>query len=388
MPYQKLTTRQRLSQVTRQKLMGRMKLGHLFALPEEKFRQLVSELENDSLFKELMQEWKVISYRKFPGVRAPSSVQLDEEMVPSREPFDLEALLHKYPQTFPILERIGRIIGEDRFSRLLHGDEVDISSIQVECGLTQEEVRVFKDFLDEFELEKITSGFSESEIKGGISVSTPRILPIASLERVGSELAIYPHSEAGYLIKGRYSVNYQRFEESYREAHLPQKKLDKISRVFKMLDLINRRTTSIYQIIYYIKQIQNEYLTSGDERLLKPLTQKQMADRVGVHPSTINRMIADKSIITPQKVEKPLKFFFQPRKEIIKNYLGEIIEEETYLLKKSLLDRPLSDEAIRSRLYRSFGFDISRRAVTKYRKELKIPASSKRRKNATGGEKC
>jgi len=155
-----------------------------------------------------------------------------------------------------------------------------------------------------------------------------------------------------------------------------------------MLDLINRRTTSIYQIIYHIKQIQNEYLTSGDKRLLKPLTQKKMADRVGVHPSTINRMIIDKSIITPQKVEKPLKFFFQPRKEKIKNYLGEIIEEETYLLKKGLLSRPLSDEAIRSRLYGSFGFDISRRAVTKYRKELKIPASSKRRKKTIVGEQC
>ncbi len=381
MPAQKLTTRQRLSQVTRQKLIGRMKLGHLFALPEEKFRQMVSELENDSLFKELMQEWKVISYKKFPGVRVPSSVQFDEKMVPSRQPLDLEALLYKYPESLPILRKIGRTIGEDRFSRLLHGGEVDIGSIEVECGLTQEEIRIFKDFLDEFELEKITSGFSESEIKGNVSVSAPRILPIASLERIGSELVIYPHSEASYLIKGRYSINYQRFEESYREAHLPQKKIDKISRVFKMLNLINRRTTSIYQIIYHIKQIQNEYLTSGDERLLKPLTQKQMADRVGVHPSTINRMIADKSIITPQKVEKPLKFFFQPKKENIKNYLGEIIEEESYLLEKGLLSRPLSDEAIRSRLYRSFGFVISRRAVTKYRKELKIPASSKRRKN-------
>ncbi len=381
MPAQKLATRQRLSQVTRQKLMGRMKLGHLFALPEEKFRELVSELENDSLFKELMREWKVISYRKFSGVRAPSSVQLDEKMVPSREPFDLEALLCKYPETFPMLKRIGRTIGEDRFSRLLHSGEVDIGSIQAECGLTKEEVRKFKAFLDEFELEKITSGFSGSEIKESVSVSAPRIFPIASLERIGSELVICPHNEASYLIKGIYSVKYGLFEESYREAHLSQKKLDRISRVFKMLDLINRRTTSIYEIIYHIKQIQNEYLTSGDKRLLKPLTQKKMADRVGVHPSTINRMIIDKSIITPQKVEKPLKFFFQPRKEIIKNYLGEIIEEETYLLKKSLLPRPLSDEAIRSRLYGSFGFDISRRAETKYRKERNIPGSSKRRKN-------
>ena len=380
MPAQRLTTRQRSSQLTRQKLMGRMKLGYLFALPEDKFRQLLSELENDSLFKELVQEWRIISYRKFPGVRATSSVQLDEGAIPSRESFDLEALLSKYPQTFPILKRIGSTIGEDRFSRLLYSGEVDIGSIAVECGLNQKEIRIFKAFLDEFELEKITSGFSESRIKGDVSVSAPRILPIASLERIGSELLIYPHQDASYLIKGRYSINYDRFEELYREAHLPQKKLDKISRVFKILDLINRRTTTIHQIIHHIKQIQNGYLYSGDERLLKPLTQKEMADRVGVHPSTINRMIADKSIITPQKVEKPLKFFFQRRKEIIKNYLGEIIEEERHPLKKGLLSRPLSDEAIRSRLCRSFGFDISRRAVAKYRKELRIPGSSKRKK--------
>ncbi|MFQ5834989.1 MAG: hypothetical protein ACE5HR_03610 [bacterium] len=372
------TLRQKTSQVLRQKQIGRIKLGQLFSLPEAEFRKLIKELENDPLFKELIHKWKVVSYRKFTGVRLPSSVELKEDLIFSSDTFDLESLLYRNPKTVPLLQKIGQLIGKDRFNKLLHG-RASIGEIERECRLTAKETEIFKDFLNRFELEKLTSGGSISSIES-IPSSSARTFKIASIEREGDELVIYPHLKEDYLVKGKYSINYERYEELYRKRNLAPEILNRTSKIFKMLNLVNRRTTTIYQIIYHIKETQSDYLYSGDMGRLRPLTRRELARRIGVHPSSITRVMADKSIGTPQRKELPLKFFFPSQKEITKSYLQDLMEEEKILLQDNRLPRPYSDVVIKGRLYRDYHIAISRRAVAKYRKELKIPASSRRRK--------
>ncbi|GAG33732.1 unnamed protein product, partial [marine sediment metagenome] len=118
----KQTFREKTTQTLRQKQIGRMKLGQLFSLPESDFRKLIKDLENTSLFKQLIDKWKVIGYRKFKGVRIPSSVEFREEGMFSSDDFDLEELLHQNPTTVPLLQKIGRSIGKNRFNELLYGN--------------------------------------------------------------------------------------------------------------------------------------------------------------------------------------------------------------------------------------------------------------------------
>lgn len=375
------TLREKTSQVLRQKQIGRIKLGQLFSLPEPEFRKLIKELENDSLFEELVNKWKVVSYRKFTGIRFPSTVELKEDHLFSSKYFDLEGLLYQNPETVPLLQKIGQLIGKDRFNKLLHGG-TSIRQIERECQLTPEETEIFKDFLNRFELEKLTSGGSVFSSTENIPSRPTRTFRIASIEREGDKLVIYPHLKEDYLVKGKYSINYERYEELYRNRNLAQEKLNRVSKIFKMLNLVNRRTTTIYQIIYHIKEAQSDYLYSGDPGRLRPLTRRELARRIGVHPSSITRVMADKSIGTPQRKELPLKFFFPSQKEITKSYLRDLLEEEKILLQDQRLSRPYSDKVIRERLYRDYHIMVSRRAVAKYRKELKIPASSRRKKVA------
>ena len=375
------TLREKTSQVLRQKQIGRIKLGQLFSLPEPEFRKLIKELENDPLFTELIHEWKVVSYRKFTGVRPPPSVELKEDLIFSSDTFDLEGLLYQNPKTVPLLQKIGQLIGKDRFNKLLRGGS-SIGEIERECRLTPQETEIFKDFLNRFELEKLTTGSSVSSFTESIRSAPARTFKIASIEREGDELVIYPHLKEDYLVKGKYSINYERYEELYRKRNLAPENLNRISKIFKMLNLVNRRTTTIYQIIYHIKETQSDYLYSGDPGRLRPLTRRDLARRIGVHPSSITRVMADKSIGTPQRKELPLKFFFPSQKEITKSYLQDLMEEEKILLQDHRLSRPYSDEVIRERLYRDYHIVVSRRAVAKYRKELKIPASSQRGKES------
>ena len=373
----KQTLRERTTQTLRQKQIGRMKLGQLFSLPESEFRKLIRELENTSLFKQLIDEWKIISYRKFEGVRIPSSIEFKEGGISSSNDFDLEELLHQNPKTIPLLQKVGQLIGKDLFNKLLYGNS-DVSEIEQQCQLAPEESKIFRDFLNRFELEKLTSGALSSPYNESSSSPTARNFKVASIKREGNKLVIYPHVKEDYLVKGKYSIDYRRYEELYQKKNLAAKELNRFSKIFRTISMINRRTTTIYQIIYYIKESQSDYLYSGDMGRLRALTRRELAGRIGVHPSSITRVMANKSIGTPQKKELPFKFFFPSQKEISKSYLQDIIDQEKVLLEIHTLNYPYSDELIRDRLYQNYHVAVSRRAVAKYRKELDIAPSSRR----------
>ena len=373
----KQTLRHTGSQVLRQKQMGRMKLGQFFSLPEDEFRKLVVEVEDDPLFHELVHEWKVVSYRRFAGVRSPPSFELKEDLISQVSDFDLEILLHRNPKILSLLQKIGNIIGENRFRKLLRTG-AGLGEIQADCGLTLEETETFKDFLDKFELEKLTSGSSVPSPAESTSFSPARTFKIASIEKDGDRLNIYPYLKEDYLVKGRYSVNLEQYEALHTRRRLVPEKLKRISNIFRMLDLINRRTTMIYRIIRYITEAQSDYLSSGDIGRLRPLTRREMAGTIGVHPSSVTRVMMDKSIGTPQEKELPLGFFFPSQKEITKHYLEDIISEEGVALERKVLLHPYSDELIRDKLCEDYHIRVSRRAVAKYRNELNIPSSSRR----------
>ncbi len=368
--------KQTISQTIRQKQIGRIKLAHLFSLSESEFRKSIAEIENDPLFQELAYKWKIVGYRKFTGIRILSSPSLDEQ-ISSSDSFDLENLLHENPKIMSILQKIGTTIGRDRFSQLLYRG-VDISEIIEECELTKEGGEILKAFLNKFELGKIVSGAQGSSTNENIPFSTRRAFRIATIKKEKDGLAICPYSEEDYLVKGKYHINYNRFELLCKEKGIPREKIDRVPKMLRMLDLINRRTTTIYQIVHYIKEKQGNYLYSGDINNLKPLTQRGLANKIGVHPSSITRVMSNKSILTPEGNEKTLKFFFPSRKEITKRWVKNLIEEERSLLQNGVLQHPYADESIKIQLYQKYKITLSRRTVAEYRKELKIPSSSKR----------
>ena len=140
------------------------------------------------------------------------------------------------------------------------------------------------------------------------------------------------------MIKGRYFINYSRFEKLIAERKFTEDKINKISAFFKKLDLINRRTTALYQVLYQLKEIQRKFFETGNPEDLVPLTQSELANRIGICVSTVSRAIAKKSILTPQGEEKPLKFFFSKRR--VKNLLSKILTQERKWIKLFLKPAP------------------------------------------------
>ncbi|MEA1965065.1 MAG: hypothetical protein U9O41_08095 [Candidatus Aerophobetes bacterium] len=356
------------------KIIGRMKLAQLLSLPEDRFEAYISKIENSPLFKQLKQKYRLVNYRRFCDVSTKHFSGFREELPTQQRSFEVEELLDENPQTLVILKKIGETIDREEFSKFLQGQKMGIKEIVEKCNLSSEETRIFKNFIDKFQLKQIIDEPSLNYLP--FLSSENRTFRIASIEKTEDDLIICSLSDENYLCKGKYSINYDRFEELVKGKRFTLSQINEISRLFKKLDLINRRTTTIYQVLYHLKEIQRPFFESGNPEDLFPLTQSELARRINVHPSTISRVIFNKSVFTPQGKEKLLKFFFS--QERVENFLRKIFNEEKGKIKKGILLKSLNDEMIQEKLNAEYGIEISRRTVCKYRQKMKVPSSYKR----------
>jgi RNA polymerase sigma-54 factor len=117
------------------------------------------------------------------------------------------------------------------------------------------------------------------------------------------------------------------------------------------------------RVLQAVIERQALYLESGDLKALLPLSQKELARKLGLAPSSVSRAMRGKSIDTPWGTEIPLKHLFPRPRSFKKELLRQLIETEEDIA---------SDEAIKAKLLEKFGVAISRRSVASLRKELKI----------------
>jgi RNA polymerase sigma-54 factor len=147
-----------------------------------------------------------------------------------------------------------------------------------------------------------------------------------------------------------------------------------------LIKSIEQRRQTLLKVVESIVNLQRDFFDAGT-RYLKPLTLRQIAERIGMHESTVSRATNNKYVQTPRGLF-PLRFFFSSgveqtdgdgaSAESIKQQIKELLQKEES-------DKPLSDQMI-AEIFIKQGIQISRRTVAKYRDEIGIPPSSKRKR--------
>jgi RNA polymerase sigma-54 factor len=147
----------------------------------------------------------------------------------------------------------------------------------------------------------------------------------------------------------------------------------------QLIKNIEQRKQTIMKVCYSIVARQEDFLEKGIDQL-KPMMIKEVAEEIGVHPSTVSRAVANKYAHTPQGVFE-LRYFFSESVNgpeggntsllILKRRVKKLIEEEDP-------SRPLTDEQI-TRILQSQGIQVTRRTVAKYREDMRIPSTHQRR---------
>ncbi|HWR42491.1 RNA polymerase factor sigma-54 [Sporomusa sp.] len=148
-----------------------------------------------------------------------------------------------------------------------------------------------------------------------------------------------------------------------------------------LIKSIEQRRRTLYNVTEAIIDLQRGFFDHGP-KFLRPLTMKKVAEQIGVHESTVSRATANKYACTPHGVFGMNTFFTSGLQSSggedvsasrVKQELKELVSSENQ-------SQPLSDQAL-SDLMNGKGIMVSRRTVAKYREELGIPASSRRKRH-------
>lgn len=178
-----------------------------------------------------------------------------------------------------------------------------------------------------------------------------------------------------------------RLNQGYRKM-LEQKQGDRDVREYvkeryksaiQLLRNIEQRKNTIVRTCEVIVRRQGEFLENGVDAL-RPMMIKEVAEEIGVHPSTVSRAVANKYVHTPQGVYE-LRFFFSEGVNgpeggdlplvLLKRKVKKLIEEEDQR-------KPLTDDQLAAELQRQ-GIQVTRRTVAKYREDMQIPSTHQRR---------
>ena len=146
------------------------------------------------------------------------------------------------------------------------------------------------------------------------------------------------------------------------------------------IDAIKQRQDTLYRTMYAIMQFQIEFFHTGDQKKIRPMILKDIADITSLDISTVSR-VANSKFVQTEFGTKRLKDFFS---ESLQNEEGD--EVSTIEVKKILSDmisvekknKPLSDEKLKEILLRK-GYNIARRTIAKYREQLNIPVARLRK---------
>ncbi len=154
---------------------------------------------------------------------------------------------------------------------------------------------------------------------------------------------------------------------------------ERYTSAIQLMKNIEQRKQTILKVCQSIVRRQMDFLSYGLDRL-KPMMIKEVAEEIGVHPSTVSRAVASKYVHTPQGVFE-LRYFFSEAVQgpsggatpllLLKRMVKKMIEDEDRT-------KPLTDEQITT-LLQGQGINVTRRTVAKYREDMKIPSTHQRR---------
>jgi RNA polymerase sigma-54 factor len=200
---------------------------------------------------------------------------------------------------------------------------------------------------------------------------------VAFVKRDGEYVVVMNEEDMPTL---RLSRAYRRMlREKTTEKDVREYVKERYKSAIQLLRNIEQRKNTILRTCEVIVRRQAEFLERGEQGL-KPMMIKEVAEEIGVHPSTVSRAVASKYVHTSQGVYE-LRYFFTEGVNgpeggdlplvLLKRRVKKLIEDEDPR-------KPLTDDQIAAELQRQ-GIRVTRRTVAKYREDMQIPSTHQRR---------
>jgi RNA polymerase sigma-54 factor len=245
----------------------------------------------------------------------------------------------------------------------------DMRELTRSCGRTPEEVNAAVEFIRTLD-PRPGQRYNQSETR-----------------LIEPDVAFVKRDDVYVVVMNEEDMPTLRLNQGYRKM-LQQKQTEKEVKEYvkeryksaiQLLRNIEQRKNTIVRTCEVIVRRQTEFLEHGVNSL-KPMMIKEVAEEIGVHPSTVSRAVANKYVHTSQGVFE-LRFFFSEGVNgpeggdlplvLLKRKVKKLIEEEDER-------KPLTDDQLAAELQRQ-GIQVTRRTVAKYREDMQIPSTHQRR---------
>lgn len=245
--------------------------------------------------------------------------------------------------------------------------------------------------ISEVELKEINTEISKLNPKPGSSYAgnnkmAEQIVPDFSIKIIDGELDLTLNARNAPEL--HVSREYNNMLKGYQESNKKNKAQkdavffikQKLDAAKWFIDAIKQRQQTLLVTMNTIMHYQYDYFLTGDERKLKPMILKDIADKINMDISTVSRVANSKYVATPYGTKLIKEFFSESMKndqgedistKEIKNILENVIAEED---KK----KPLTDEKL-SLILKEKGYPIARRTIAKYREQLDLPVARLRK---------
>jgi RNA polymerase sigma-54 factor len=212
------------------------------------------------------------------------------------------------------------------------------------------------------------------------NVSNPYVTPDVYVVKIGDDYEIYLNDDG--LPRLRISPVYRRMAERGASDHEARDYVrTKLRSAFRLIKSIEERQRTILKIAHSIVKLQRAFLDEGIDHM-RPLVLKDVADDIGMHESTVSRVVNNKYMHTHRGLFE-MRFFFHSG--IASSRGGDAISSLSVkqnirkIISGEDARHPYSDAAI-VKILKAEGLKIARRTVAKYREELKVPSSTQRRR--------
>lgn len=206
------------------------------------------------------------------------------------------------------------------------------------------------------------------------------IIPDAAIRKIDGQYFVVMND--GVIPKLSISNIYKEVLNNKEDKNTENYVKEKLNSAMFLIKSIEKRKSTLLRILEKIVEKQEKYFDKG-QKYLRPMTLKEMAEMLEIHESTVSRAIKDKYILTSFGTVK-IKDLFATGLSVNKSDEEEVAVVNIKNNIKDIIDRedkqkPLSDQAICDYLNEK-KLNISRRTVAKYREELGIKSSSKRKR--------
>lgn len=333
-------------------LVGRVKIAQAIKMPESEWAKLISDVEKDSLFKDLLdaraEGRRIIKFKRFARTDISNQFYDTQEMnVVGGNGVSPETLLEQKKHLIELINRIGQEKFEKYF--LFREESDNLQGIAGICGVSEEEAKEVQDFIVDM---SVQAEFYHPSHLNSSEIARPTLVGqiVHNDDNTFSISFFSPH-----LARGLYDIDRDALRRWQKSKKLNREQAARLRRYIGVLELSNLKQGAFWRVVDHLLKAQKEYFLTRDETKMAPVSLRKVAKILQFAPSTLSRVLASKSVLLPWNKEVMLLHLLPGQRSVVLNIVEKIISGSP---------KHFTDQNIARLIEEKFGVKVSRRTVT------------------------